>query len=71
MRELRGLGLSPDFIVCRSKLPLQAGIASKVAMFCHVPEECVLAVHDLNSIYRVPLLLETQVRGRQRRRQGD
>jgi CTP synthase len=64
VRELRGLGLSPDFIVCRSTLPLQDGIAGKVAMFCHVPEECVLAVHDLSSIYRVPLLLEQQVRGR-------
>ncbi len=41
VRELRGLGLSPDFIVCRSKNPLQEGISKKIAMFCHVPENQV------------------------------
>ncbi|EDQ91681.1 uncharacterized protein MONBRDRAFT_14740 [Monosiga brevicollis MX1] len=60
VRELRGLGLSPDFIVCRSKTPLQEGLGEKIAMFCHVPSSHVLAVHDLSSIYRVPLLLEQQ-----------
>ncbi|EGD73065.1 CTP synthase 1 [Salpingoeca rosetta] len=60
VRELRGLGLSPDFIVCRSKNPLQEGISKKIAMFCHVPENQVVAVPDVDSIYRVPLVLLEQ-----------
>ncbi|KJE90066.1 CTP synthase 1 [Capsaspora owczarzaki ATCC 30864] len=60
IRELRGLGLSPDIIVCRSQTPVEASIRAKVAMFCHVASEQVIAVHDLSSIYRVPLLLESQ-----------
>eukprot|EP00056_Hartaetosiga_gracilis_P016098 m.3823 g.3823 ORF g.3823 m.3823 type:complete len:629 (+) comp3743_c0_seq2:40-1926(+) len=60
IRELRGLGLSPDFIVCRSKNPLQEGIERKVAMFCHVPEDQVVGVVDVDSIYRVPILLQEQ-----------
>lgn len=60
VRELRGLGLSPHIIVCRSTAALHDGIARKISSFCHVPETHVLAVPDLSSIYRVPLLLEAQ-----------
>lgn len=60
MRELRGLGLSPDLIVCRSKKEVTAAIRGKISMFCHVPSERVLSVHDCSSIYRVPLLLTSQ-----------
>lgn len=60
IRELRGLGLSPDVIICRSADPLGEKVRSKIAMFCHVEPKHVLSVHDCSSIYRVPLLLETQ-----------
>jgi CTP synthase len=61
VRELRGLGLSPDVSVCRSRNPLQEGIQHKTAMFCHVPVTHVLAVHDVSSIYKVPILMAEQV----------
>ncbi|KAJ1921629.1 CTP synthase ura7 [Tieghemiomyces parasiticus] len=60
VRDLRGLGLNPDIIACRSSKPLDEGIQGKISMFCHVPPEQVLAVHDCKSIYHVPLLLEQQ-----------
>ncbi|XP_041462371.1 CTP synthase 1-like [Lytechinus variegatus] len=60
IRELRSLGLSPDLIVCRSHNPVDDGIKEKISMFCHVPPEQVICVHDCSSVYRVPLLLEEQ-----------
>lgn len=60
VRDLRGLGLSPDIIACRSAQPLEQGIKEKLAMFCQVPSNQIIAVHDCQSIYHVPLLLEEQ-----------
>ncbi|XP_074640520.1 CTP synthase 1-like [Tubulanus polymorphus] len=60
IRELRGLGLSPDLIVCRSQSKLQQPVKEKVSMFCHVGPEQVLCVHDVSSIYRVPLMMAEQ-----------
>lgn len=61
IRELRGLGISPDIVICRSKNELGEKVKSKLAMFCHVTPSRVVSVHDCSSIYRVPLLLESQV----------
>lgn len=60
VRSLRGLGLSPDLIVCRSSKPIEMSVKEKISMFCHVSPEQVVCIHDVSSIYRVPLLLEEQ-----------
>ncbi|XP_012283141.1 CTP synthase [Orussus abietinus] len=60
VRELRGLGLSPDLIVCRSEKPIGNTIKEKISNFCHVAPDQVITIHDLSSIYRVPLLMESQ-----------
>lgn len=60
VRELRGLGIAPDLIVCRSQTLLVEGIREKLSMFCHVMPEQVICVHDCTSVYRVPLLLAEQ-----------
>eukprot|EP00040_Diaphanoeca_grandis_P021994 m.117663 g.117663 ORF g.117663 m.117663 type:complete len:607 (-) comp28595_c0_seq1:36-1856(-) len=60
IRELRGLGLSPHVIVCRSSSLLDEKVRQKISMFCHVAPDHVLGVHDVASIYRVPMLLESQ-----------
>lgn len=57
IRDLRGAGLSPDLIACRSSKPLDDSVASKISMFCHVAPEQVLAVHDVASVYHVPMLM--------------
>ncbi|XP_076294532.1 CTP synthase-like [Lasioglossum baleicum] len=60
VRELRGLGLSPDLIVCRSEKPIGDTVKEKISSFCHVAPDQVITIHDLSSIYRVPLLMESQ-----------
>ncbi|CAO3638819.1 unnamed protein product [Mucor hiemalis] len=57
VRDLRGAGLTPDLIACRSSKPLDDSTAAKISMFCHVAPEQVLAVHDVSSVYHVPVLL--------------
>jgi CTP synthase len=60
VKELRSLGLSPDVIVCRSATELESSTKSKLALFCHVPSENVVSVHDVSNIYHVPDLLVQQ-----------
>ncbi|KAG5437846.1 hypothetical protein PCANB_000561 [Pneumocystis canis] len=60
IRDIRGLGLYPDFIACRSTKPLEKCTIEKIGMFCHVGPDQVLVVHDVSSTYHVPLLLEKQ-----------
>ncbi|XP_011543847.1 CTP synthase 2 isoform X1 [Homo sapiens] len=60
VRALRGLGLSPDLIVCRSSTPIEMAVKEKISMFCHVNPEQVICIHDVSSTYRVPVLLEEQ-----------
>lgn len=58
--NLRGAGLCPDIIACRSTRPLEEGVKTKISMFCHVTPEQVLGIHDCSSVYHVPLLIESQ-----------
>ncbi|XP_042345113.1 CTP synthase 1-like isoform X1 [Plectropomus leopardus] len=60
VRELRGLGLSPDLIMCRCASLLETAVKEKISMFCHVEPTQVICVQDVASLYRVPLLLEEQ-----------
>ncbi|WFD27999.1 CTP synthase (glutamine hydrolyzing) [Malassezia nana] len=60
IRDLRGLGLAPDMIAARCAAPLERGVIQKLSLFCHVGPDQVFGVHDVNSTYHVPLLLESQ-----------
>ncbi|KAF8477598.1 CTP synthase [Kalaharituber pfeilii] len=60
IRDVRSAGLAPDLIACRCQQPLEKSTTNKIALFCDVDVEQVLAVHDCNSTYHVPLLLEQQ-----------
>lgn len=60
VRDLRGLGLSPDVVACRSTGPLEESIKEKISLFCQVSPEQVLSVHDCSSVYQVPLILQQQ-----------
>ena len=60
VKELRALGLSPDVIVTRSKIPLQESAKEKIALFCDVPQDLVISAHDADDIYEVPLEIEKQ-----------
>ncbi|KAI9444557.1 CTP synthase [Lactarius indigo] len=62
VHALRGLGLLPDLIACRLIVPqpLAKATKEKISMFCHVASEQVIGVHDVVSVYHVPLLLQAQ-----------
>jgi CTP synthase len=53
--ELRGIGIQPDVLVCRSEHPLPDSDRAKIALFCNVPKEAVIPALDAESIYAVPL----------------
>ncbi len=60
VKELRGLGITPDILVCRSSAPLNEETRNKLAAFCHVKPEAVMSTHDVPNIYHVPLMLQEQ-----------
>jgi CTP synthase len=60
-RSLRlSLGIQPDIIVCRSEIEISKELKSKIALFCNVPDNCVIANLDLPLLYAVPLALEKE-----------
>lgn len=58
VKELRGIGIQPDVIVCRSEKPLSDELKAKIALFCDIRKEAVIPNLDAETIYEVPLLLE-------------
>ncbi|MDR1088752.1 MAG: CTP synthase [Coriobacteriales bacterium] len=60
VKELRSIGVQPDFIVCRSDHDIIKKVREKISLFCDVPVDNVLSCMDASSIYKVPLLLHEQ-----------
>ena len=60
VKELRSLGIGPDVLVCRSDQELPKDEKKKIALFCSVAMESVISMHDVDTVYSVPLLLNKQ-----------
>lgn len=60
VKELQGMGIQPDIIVCRSEHPLDQGIKDKIALFCNVPNNHVLQNLDVEYLYEAPLAMERE-----------
>lgn len=60
VKELQGMGIQPDLIVCRSEIPLNQGIKDKIALFCNVPSAHVLQNLDVEYLYEAPLAMEKE-----------
>jgi CTP synthase len=60
VKELRSIGIQPDILLCRSSRPLPPGERRKISLFTSVDESAVISVVDVDSIYRVPLLLHQE-----------
>lgn len=58
--EMRGLGLQPDIIVCRTPVMLEHDITKKISMFCSIPEQNVISSPDVTNIYSIPLVYHDQ-----------
>ena len=60
VKELQGMGIQPDVIVCRTEHPLEPGIKDKIALFCNVPTSHVLQNLDVETLYEAPLAMEKE-----------
>jgi|TARA_A200000113_G_scaffold52158_1_gene43056 CTP synthase len=60
VKELRSLGISPDVLICRSNQELPKDEKNKIALFCSVPNKSVISMHDVDTVYSIPLLLNKQ-----------
>ena len=60
VKELRSLGISPDVLICRSDKELPKDEKNKIALFCSVPNNSVISMHDVDTVYSIPLLLNKQ-----------
>lgn len=58
VKELQGMGISPDIIVLRCDEPLEDSIFKKIALFCNVKEDCVIENMTIPVLYEAPLMLE-------------
>jgi CTP synthase len=60
VKELRSIGIQPDILLCRSDRDLPAEERRKIALFTNVEERAVISAVDVDSIYKIPLLLHAQ-----------
>ena len=60
VKELQGMGIQPDVIVCRTEHPLEEGLKDKIALFCNVPTKHVLQNLDVETLYEAPLAMEKE-----------
>lgn len=60
VKELQGMGIQPDVLICRSEYPLTEEIRQKIALFCNVPVSHVLQNLDVEYLYEAPLAMERE-----------
>ena len=60
VKELLGLGIQPDVILCRSDYPLSKEILEKISLFCNIPVDHAIPNLTADILYEVPLMLERE-----------
>ena len=60
VKELQSLGIKPDILVCRTELQITQNVRDKIALFCNVRPENVIANLTASNLYEVPLMLEKE-----------
>src|SRR5438045_9692996 len=60
VKEMLGIGIQPDILLCRSDRHIPAELKKKIALFCNVTESCVISVEDVDTIYAVPAELNKE-----------
>ncbi len=60
VRMLNSFGLQPDFLICRSESPMDQKRKDKISLFCNMSPENIISNPDVDSIYDIPLVLESQ-----------
>jgi len=60
VKEMLGIGIQPDILLCRSDRHIPADLKRKIALFCNVAESCVISMEDVETIYAVPVELSRE-----------
>jgi CTP synthase len=60
VKEMLGIGIQPDVLLCRSERRISAELKRKIALFCNVAESCVVSMEDVKTIYEVPVELSKE-----------
>jgi CTP synthase len=60
VKEMLGIGIQPDILLCRSERHISADLKRKIALFCNVAESCVISMEDVKTIYEVPVELSKE-----------
>jgi CTP synthase len=60
VKELLGIGIQPDILLCRSERHISQDLKRKIALFCNVAESCVISMQDVKTIYEVPVELSKE-----------
>lgn len=60
VNTMRSYGVQPDFLICRTQIPIPENEKAKLALFTNVASEAVIECRDMKSIYEVPVALEEQ-----------
>lgn len=58
VKELQGLGISPNIIICRCDRPVTEDVKHKISLFCNIKKDCVIENSTLPVLYEAPLMLE-------------
>jgi len=61
VKELREIGIQADALLCRTDRPLPEDERRKIALFCNVQKEAVISAWDVDSIYKIPMMLHNQM----------
>lgn len=64
VKELREIGIQPDVLLCRTEGALGRNLREKIGLFCNVKAEEVIEARDVESIYEVPIMLESNGLGK-------
>ncbi len=57
VKEMLGIGIQPDVLLCRSDRHISGDLKKKIALFCNIAESCVISMEDVKTIYEVPVEL--------------
>ena len=60
VKEMLGLGIQPDILLCRSDRHIPTELKKKIAMFCNIADACVISMEDVDTIYAVPVELNRE-----------
>jgi CTP synthase len=60
VKELTGLGIQPDVLLCRTDRMLDQKLKAKIALFCNVEENAVITARDVDCIYELPLVFHDE-----------